>query len=437
MVVRDAINLLAAREGEGKSTVAASWAARETRSGGTVLWIGTEESRQHAQVPRLMAANADMDRVVFIDVQTDAGTNDDGTEKTPISGSLRLPLDAERLRKLITEYGVTMIVMDPCKCAVPGDYQGNDDVAVRQYLEPIAALCERVNVTLIGLVHFGKRESSDPGKLILGSVAWSQVARSVLSIAEDTEAGHRVLTNTKSNYSPHPRSIAFRIESATVDTADGPSTLGVVQWIGDTDQDARDLLGERRTDDYDERDYTDDLTGSWLYLYLADAKAAGTVIRPKDAVAVGADNGISKRSVFRLFEKLANAGLAASVNGKEFPRITAWCLADSDTTADLDPHAEEPGTTGTTAPDLHEQGGTTASLFDGRDTTGGTTADTAIDQQKHHQSAAAHPPVVPVVPPVPRDTPHEPPGGVTAATPGMTDRVRSVLARTSQQTGSA
>ena len=37
LIVASAINLIAAREGIGKSTVAASWAARETRNGGTVL----------------------------------------------------------------------------------------------------------------------------------------------------------------------------------------------------------------------------------------------------------------------------------------------------------------------------------------------------------------------------------------------------------------
>jgi hypothetical protein len=93
-------------------------------------------------------------------------------------------------------------------------------------------------------VHFGKRESRDPGKLILGSVAWSQVARSVISIAEDPESGNRVLTNTKTNYSPRARSIEFRIVSQAIDTADGPSELGVVEWIGDTTKDARELLGK-------------------------------------------------------------------------------------------------------------------------------------------------------------------------------------------------
>lgn len=417
LIVKAAINLLAAREGEGKSTVAASWVARETRAGGTVLWIGTEESREHAQAPRLIAAGADMDRVIFIDVETDLGT-----------GSLIFPLDLAAIEQIIVEHNVTMIVLDPCKGMVGGDFQGNDDVAVRQYLEPIAALCARRNVTLIGLVHFGKRESRDPGKLILGSVAWSQVARSVISIAEDPDTGDRVLTNTKTNYSPQARSIAFRIVSRTVDTAEGPSTLGAVEWIGDTDKDARDLLGETRRDDddLDLHDYTDDLKTSWLCKYLGDAHKAEVKIRPKDAVAYASDKGISRRSVFRLFDKLANAGMAESVDGDGFPRVTHWQLI-AGTTGASDPHTEPGGTTGTTGTDLHKQGGTTEVLWHHS----GTTAETTPEQREQSDG----PPVVPVVPPTPRDTPT--PGGITAHTPGMTNRVQQILARHNPHTNGA
>ena len=70
LVLHAAINLLAGREGKGKSTIAASWAARETQAGGTVLWIGSEEPREQAIAPRLTAAGANMDRVIFVDVET-------------------------------------------------------------------------------------------------------------------------------------------------------------------------------------------------------------------------------------------------------------------------------------------------------------------------------------------------------------------------------
>jgi Bifunctional DNA primase/polymerase, N-terminal/AAA domain len=391
LIVADAINLLAGREGNGKSTVAASWAARETRSGGTVLWIGTEESREYAVVPRLIAAGADLERVLFVDVEI-------ATAAGNITTTLQFPLDLPAVRQKITDHQVTMMVLDPCKGVVPPDFKGSDDVAVRQYLEPIAKLCSDCRVTMLGLAHFGKRESSDSGLLILGSIAWSQVARSVVSIAEDPDSGTRVLTNTKSNYATRTRSIEFAINSTTIDTADGPAEIGAVEWLGETDKDARDLLGGQSAcavEEFDEHDYTADLKASWLYKYLEAAGKGDHSVRPKDAVAVGADKGISRRSVFNHFTALANAGMAESVDQAGFPRVTHWRLI-TDETAATDSRAQKTGcTTGTTVPDLQKQDCTTG------DTTDPMALQAALQEKLPLTSGndAASVPVVPVVQP--------------------------------------
>lgn len=302
LILQNAINLLAAREGKGKSTVASSWAARETRNGGTVLWIGTEESRESAIVPRLIANGADMDRVIFVDVQTDLGT-----------GALVFPLDLYAIESTIREYGVTMLFLDPAKAVVPPGFSGNDDIAVRQYLEPIAALADRCKVTIIGLAHFGKRDGSDSGQLMLGSVAWSQVARCVLSIAEDPDAGTRVLTNTKANYAGTDRSVEFRIVTTTVDTDDGPTEIGSVEWLGDTTVDARDLLGGDGGDEAGERTAAE----HWLEDYLTANGAT-----PSKAVKAEArKEGISEATLKRAKKKL---GVLDRSEG--FPRTSTWEL---------------------------------------------------------------------------------------------------------------
>jgi hypothetical protein len=402
LIVASAINLIAAREGIGKSTVGASWAARETRNGGTVLWVGTEESREYAVVPRLIAAGADLDRVLFVDVEVT-------TAKGSFTTTLQFPLDLPAIEKTITEHHVTMLVLDPCKGVVPPDFKGSDDVAVRQYLEPIAKLCSDCQVTLLGLAHFGKRDSTDSGLLILGSIAWSQVARSVVSIAEDSGSATRVLTGTKANYATRTRSIEFTINSTVITTADGPAEIGAVEWLGDTDKDARDLLGgslgcTELDEEFDAHDYTADLKASWLYQYLDDARKAKANVRPKDAVAAGADKGISRRSVFRLFDTLANAKMAESVDQPGFPRVTHWQLIADGTTGDEPGAQKTGGTTGTTGPDLRKHGGTTGG------TTAGTTGDVALQEKLPLTSGndAASAPVVPVVPPN-RECAPEPP----------------------------
>jgi hypothetical protein len=421
LIVASSINLIAAREGVGKSTVAASWAASETRNGGSVLWVGTEESREYAVVPRLIAAGADLDRVLFVDVEVTLATGNFTT-------TLQFPLDLPAIERTITERKVTMMVLDPCKGLVPPDFKGSDDVAVRQYLEPIAKLCSDCHVTLLGLTHFGKRDSSDSGLLILGSIAWSQVARSVVSIAEDSDSGTRVLTNTKSNYATRTRSIEFTIKSKVIDTEDGPAEVGSVDWIGDTDKDARALLAGSSgctVEEFDEHDYTAELKSSWLYQYLDDARKADAQVRPKDAVAAGADKGISRRSVFRLFDTLANASMAKSIDQPGFPRVTHWQLVTDGTTGDGPGAHKSGGTTGTTVPDLRKQVGTTG------DTADQMRLQVALQEKQSLTSGndTAPAPVVPVVPPDRECAPAPaPPGAPTAHTPGYTTRVQRALA---------
>lgn len=301
LVLQYAINLLAAREGKGKSTVASSWAARETRNGGTVMWIGTEESREQAIVPRLMAAGADMDRVVFVDVQTDLGT-----------GALVFPLDLRAIEQVIRDHHVTMVFLDPAKAVVPPGFSGNDDIAVRQYLEPIAAMADRSKVTIIGLAHFGKREGADSGQLMLGSVAWSQVARCVLSIAENPDSGSRVLTNTKANYAGTDRSVEFRIVNTIVQTDDGPTEIGSVEWLGDTTLDARDLLAGL-DDDAGERTAAE----HWLQDYLtANGPTASKVIKTE----------AGKEKISEATLKRAKKKLAIEDRSSGFPRTSTWYL---------------------------------------------------------------------------------------------------------------
>lgn len=344
LILENAINLLAAREGKGKSTVASSWAARGSRTG-TVMWIGTEESREAAIVPRLIANGADMENVVFVDVQTDAGT-----------GALMFPLDLVAIEDVIRIHGVTMIFLDPAKAVVPPGFSGNDDIAVRQYLEPIAALADRCKVTVIGLAHFGKRMGADSGQLMLGSVAWSQVARCVLSIAEDPDTGTRVLTNTKANYVGTDRSVEFRIVSTTIHTDDGPTEIGSVEWLGDTTVDARDLLaGDDSEDDPGERNAAE----HWLEDYLTENGPTPSKVIKNDA----AKEKISDRTLKRAKKKL---GVLDASTG--FPRTSTWYLASQ---ANLlraggptGGVAKTSGPTGPTGPDLQQQVGPTGGLTD-------------------------------------------------------------------------
>ncbi|SKM23337.1 bifunctional DNA primase/polymerase [Mycobacteroides abscessus] len=408
------VTLLAGREGLGKSTIACGWAARETRAGNNIGYLHSEDSRAHTVAPRLAAAGADMDKVCFFDVQTPTANGSNST------ATLSLPADLSLLEKAVIEHNITLLVFDAVKSFKDSSLGQHDD-DVRALLEPLGQMAARLNVVVIGLVHFGKRESSDTGKLILGSIAWSQVVRSVLAVAEDKEQDRLIVTNTKANLSPRTRSAGVRIVSKTVHTEGGDSEVGVAEWLGDTNDDARDFLNQpepvKSDDELDTHDYTPDLKASWLARYLAAAAKAGERVRPNDVIAYGRDKGHSRASVYRLFPKLVNAGMAESVDGEGFPRIVYWRWIDETT----GPVHGEGETTETTGADLRKQGETPAVTRPEDETTGKTAPGQAI--------VCTDSAVVSVVSPNPTHTPpDETAGALTADSPGQTDRVARALA---------
>ncbi|MDQ1245789.1 MAG: hypothetical protein QG597_156, partial [Actinomycetota bacterium] len=110
---------------------------------------------------------------------------------------------------------------------------------------------------------------------------------------------------------------------------------------------------------------------------------ANAPVRPKDALAYAADRGISRASVFRLFEKLTNAGMAVSKDTGKFPKVTRWELVDQapatagGETTDATHHSGE--TTETTGLDLRKQGETTDAIVSPVRLQGETTDGTLLD----------------------------------------------------------
>lgn len=391
-IPRPGLTLLAGREGLGKSTIAAAWAAEETRRGGVVGYLHSEDSRSHVVAPRLVAADAVMSKVLFVDVAY--GDDELGTAQMSLPGDLHL------LDELVVDNSVTFLIFDAIKSFKDARVGQSDEEIRAAILEPLARLAHTRNVVVIGLVHFGKAQTRDTGRAILGSVAWSQVARSVIAVAAD-EDGRLVVTNTKANLSPVIRSENARIISKSLITKAGPSEVGVIEWLGASDSDARDFLiadDSAPREELDTKDYTGDLKASWLYEYLVAAATEEVDVRSKDAVAYGADLGHARRSVFRLFDKLVNAELAEVFHAGGFPRANYWRLADAGTTGDTAPARSDGGTTGTTGADLHKQGGTTGARDQALAPLDGTTDTTADDLRKQSAIDPADPPGSSVVP---------------------------------------
>jgi hypothetical protein len=304
-IVLGGLTLLAGREGLGKSTVAVNLVSQVTRGvldgemyghPRNVVYVDTEDARDFTIVPRLTAATADLDRVFFVDA-----LHADGTETNVV-----LPLDTELVAQTVIDHDAVLVVLDAATSVIDSRLDGDKDRQMRQGLEAIArGVGERTGCAALGIVHFGKRESGDTGKLILGSIAWSQVARSVLAAALDEE-GNLVVTATKANLSPRTTpSLAARIVSCHVDTSDGPTDVGKVEWLGETGRDARDLLGATESSDREEHKEID----VWLADYVAGGKASASAVY-RDGCRVGYSKDQLKAAKKRLRIEARKDGMA-------------------------------------------------------------------------------------------------------------------------------
>ena len=302
------LTLLAGREGLGKSTIACSWVAEFSKKGMKCAYLNSEDSRAFTVKPRLQAAGADLNNVYFIDVVTETGAE----------GHLRLPSDTEILFYELASKGVKFVILDAAKSSMDPKLDGYKDDHVRQFLEPLAACADRYGITIVGLAHFGKQEGKDTGKLLLGSIAWSQIARSVLAVALD-DAGELVVSNTKANLASKIVNRKASIASTPVQTDDGELTqVGVIEWGEFTDQAANELLvSESLGDDAETRSEAE----AWLEDYLKKNNETPRTQIFRDAKKVGVGSESTLKRAFRKLNGHSRQG--------GFPRTALWSLPTS------------------------------------------------------------------------------------------------------------
>ena len=198
-------HILAGAPGQGKTTIALAMGAVVTTSGrwpdgthcapGNVLIWSGEDDPADTLLPRLIAMGADRDRVFFV-------------QGARINGEV-VPFDPARdLAQLLAAVeqigGISMLVVDPVVSAVAGDSHKNTEV--RRALQPLVDLASTCNCAVLGISHFAKGgQGTDPTQRVVGSVAFSAVARVVLVAAKikgDEGEPARILARSKSNIGP-------------------------------------------------------------------------------------------------------------------------------------------------------------------------------------------------------------------------------------------
>lgn len=308
--------LLAGREGIGKSTAAYWLAARITRgelSGESlgkprgVLIAATEDSWEHTIVPRLMAAHADLDRVFRVEVRT----ADD------IHMGLSLPHDIHALEQAAQQTDAALLLLDPLMSRL-GEQDTHKDSDVRIALEPLVAVANSTGMAVLGIMHHNKSGSTDPLQLVMGSKAFTAVARSVHTVVidPDDDTEQRKLFGTPKNNLGRTDlpTLTFTIDSAAVHTDEGTAWTGRIVWGDDLNESIGSVMG--RASDESDKTATSE-AADWLLDFLQmKAPVASSMVKAEGA-KVGHSQDALKRARRRINAVVTSAG---------FPRVTYWDL---------------------------------------------------------------------------------------------------------------
>jgi len=238
-IQRAALCLIDGRKGTGKSTLLAALAAAlsggptppgwTTSPGRGVLWIGTEEDYRSVVWPRLDACGAAMVRCYRPDLRTS-----DGRPR-----GLRLPSGLDDLEELLSRLDIGALILDPIGAALDPGLSLTDEQQARLYLEPLAELASKRDLTILAARHLRKGSAGDVRDHGLGSVAVGNVARSVLRLDEHPQQrGDYTLSVVAGNLGRRLPTQVYRLASASED-------LARIEWVAQSDLTAEEIAEGR------------------------------------------------------------------------------------------------------------------------------------------------------------------------------------------------
>lgn len=298
--------LVAGREGIGKSTITYWLAARITRGElpgecygkkRSVLVSATEDSWAHTIVPRLIAAGADLDLIFRVEAST----------LTAGRGELLLPSDIERLQVNAMRYGAALLILDPLVARL-GELDTHKDAEVRKALEPLTRVAEQEQFSIIGLMHHNKGGGGDPLQLVMGSKAFTAVARSVHTVVPDPDDENNELCwfgTAKNNLGPTTTLplLSYTTETYTFPLDDDPEpcVTSRVKWGEESMRSMYDLMNDVSTSEgpaFMWREVAD-----WISDYL---QSQGGNATRQDILAEASKQKYVATTVDRALKKLEN-----------------------------------------------------------------------------------------------------------------------------------
>lgn len=224
------LTFLVGEPGLGKGLLAIDLAARVSRGSpwpgepqhnaplGTAMVLLAEDDPQDTVPARLIAAGADLDRIITFEMET-------ASEHSQIPRSFSLGDDLGTLEAaLAATPDCRLVVIDPIS-AYLGRTDGNHNGEVRSLLQPLAELARIHRVAIVAVAHLNKRSSASSVNRVMGALSFVSTARTVWGIVRDPQdPNQRLMLSIKNNLAEDNQGLRFRLPPS------GSVPVPCVEW---------------------------------------------------------------------------------------------------------------------------------------------------------------------------------------------------------------
>lgn len=241
------VTVLAGDPGKGKSTLLLDMAAKLSNGklegeylgvGVSTIVIANEDPFYEVVIPRLIAAGADLSRII----RPDPERFDQSSLLDEYMGYFEEKLSRNR--------NIKFVILDPLSSMMTAAQRDHGGAALRKMLTKLFAMAQKFGVTFMCNAHFRKGSSGDPMQRIHGSVELGAVARAGLAVEVNDGEEHRprktfLLSQIKSNYgSMELPSIVYALSKTNAgrDFEDGGEIeTSKVDFLGYADRSVQDV----------------------------------------------------------------------------------------------------------------------------------------------------------------------------------------------------
>jgi hypothetical protein len=211
-----------------------------------------------------------------------------------------------------------VLILDPLMSRLSETLDSHRDGEVRRALEPLVAIADRTDMAVLGLIHHNKSGSTDPLQLVMGSKAFTAVARSVHTVVPDPDDetdARRLFGTPKNNLgSTDLPTLAFTMTGHPIETDEGTTWTARVSWGVESAATITDAM-RRGAESPDDKSATSE-AADWLSDYI---EMCAGVAASADIKNAGRKAGHPEHALKRARQRL---GLVIEHEG--FPRVTYW-----------------------------------------------------------------------------------------------------------------